>query len=134
MTYKVIKPFDSAIKGDIFENTLDPFVFDMTREVKSTNGYCEVNMSIDSDTAKQLVNDGYLVEVNESCDNCDCCNKLAKVTSKVNELIETYTNDYEALLKEYNDGGVQPCVKVEAETVYHNLIKVLNEIKGLLDE
>ena len=47
---------------------------------------------------------------------------------------DTYTKDYNELMKDYNEGNVQQCVKVEAETVYHNLNKVLNSIKDLLDE
>ena len=49
-------------------------------------------------------------------------------------VIDTYTKDYNELMKDYNEGNVQQCVKVEAETVYHNLNKVLNSIKDLLDE
>ena len=49
-------------------------------------------------------------------------------------MIDTYTKDYNELMKDYNEGNVQQCVKVEAETVYHNLNKVLNSIKDLLDE
>ena len=31
-----------------------------------------------------------------------------------------------------NKGEIQPCVKLEAETVYYNLNKVLNKIKDTL--
>ena len=32
-------------------------------------------------------------------------------------------------MDKYSEGKVPPCVKLEAETVYYNLTKVLNKIK-----
>ena len=128
MEYKVIKPFDNAIKGDIFSNEYDDSLFEMTREVENSRSFSEINMTIDSDEIESLVEDGYLVKVED--DN----EKLNRISDKVNELIDTYTKDYTALLTEYEKGGIQPCVKVEAETVYTNLIKVLNALKKEIDE
>lgn len=128
MEYKVIKPFDNAIKGDIFSNDYCEDLFEMTREVENSRSFSEINMTIDSDEIESLVEDGYLVKVED--DN----EKLNKISDKVNTLIDTYTKDYTALLTEYEKGGIQPCVKVEAETVYTNLIKVLNALKKEIDE
>ena len=85
-------------------------------------------MTIEPKEIDKLVYEGYLVKVEDDND------KLNKISDKVNELIDTYTKDYTALLTEYEKGGVQPCVKVEAETVYTNLIKVLNALKKEIDE
>jgi hypothetical protein len=52
----------------------------------------------------------------------------------VEEKIEQYTSDHEALTAQYNEGDVPQCVKVEADTVYFNLIKVLNKIKDIINE
>jgi hypothetical protein len=34
----------------------------------------------------------------------------------------------------YNDQEIPTCVKVEADTVYYNLTKVLNTIKDIINE
>lgn len=128
MEYKVIKPFDLAIKGDIFSNDCCEDLFEMTRKIENGSSYCEINMTIEPKEIDKLVYEGYLVKVEDDND------KLNKISDKVNELIDTYTKDYTALLTEYEKGGVQPCVKVEAETVYTNLIKVLNALKKEIDE
>lgn len=134
MTYKVIKPFGVASKGDVFTNVQEPEVFEMTHEEDRGDFYSESYMSIDIDKVANLVNDGYLIKVDE-VEPCQCdCQKLAKVTGKVNELIKQYTDDYDHLKEEYEAGNVQQCVKVEAETVYTNMIKVLEHIKKILDE
>lgn len=128
MEYKVIKPFDLAIKGDIFSNDCCEDLFEMTREIENGRSYCEISMTIEPKEVDKLVYEGYLVKVEDDND------KLNKISDKVNELIDTYTKDYTALLTEYEKGGIQPCVKVEAETVYTNLIKVLNALKKEIDE
>lgn len=132
MEYKVIKPFDLAIKGDIFSNNRCEDLFEMTREIENSSSYCEISMTIEPKEIDKLVYEGYLVKLKVANDNDN--NKLNKISDKVNELIDTYTKDYTALLTEYEKGGVQPCVKVEAETVYTNLIKVLNALKKEIDE
>ena len=60
--------------------------------------------------------------------------KLGEVLNFVEEKIEQYTADHEALTAQYNEGDVPQCVKVEADTVYFNLIKVLNKIKEIIHE
>lgn len=135
MTYKVIKPFGVAVKGDVFNNSGDPNSFEMLHtEGDPGTAYSECYMAISKAEADAYVADGYLIKVDEA-EPCQCdCQKLARVTTKVNELIEGYTDDYNRLKEEYEEGNVQQCVKVEAETVYTNMIKVLNCIKKILDE
>lgn len=138
--YKVIKEFGSAKEGDVFTK-VDGLegLWDFQKTIQLDDAETFVSMTFDSSTMNSLEEKGYVVgyESEEECDNCDncCCNnKLRIVKEFVDESISTYTEDYEELMREYDKGNVQPCVKVEAETVYHNLIKVLNTIKGLLDE
>lgn len=134
MTYKVIKPFGVAVKGDIFDNNEDPNTFEMLHTENANSVYSECYMSINTVDVEGYVAEGYLIKVDEE-EPCQCdCQKLARVTTKVNELIEQYTDDYNRLKDEYEEGNVQQCVKVEAETVYTNMIKVLNCIKKILDE
>ena len=134
MTYKVIKPFGVAVKGDVFDNNEDPNTFEMLHTEDANSVYSECYMSINTADVEGYVTDGYLIKVDEE-EPCQCdCQKLARVATKVNELIEQYTDDYGRLKDEYEEGNVQQCVKVEAETVYINMIKVLNCIKKILDE
>ena len=74
------------------------------------------------------------VEEDDACDDCCCCDKLNDLEDKIDDMIDTYTDDYKALMEEYDKGNVQQCVKVEAETVYQNLIKVLGNLKSFINE
>lgn len=116
--YKVIKDFSFAGKGDVFIKVEDLNLWELQKS--------------------ELANKYYVIWYSEEAqedDECECCcDKLEKVKEYVNTLIDTYIKDYNELMKDYNEGNVQQCVKVEAETVYHNLNKVLNSIKDLLDE
>ena len=49
-------------------------------------------------------------------------------------LLEQYENDHNELVEQYNEGEVPQCVKVEADTVYFNMTKVLKHIQGLINE
>ena len=132
--YKVIKDFSFAEKGDVFTKVEDLNLWELQKSEVVSDTETYTSMAFDSSTMEELANKDYViwyseeVEKDDNEDECECCcDKLEKVKEYVNTLIDTYTKDY-------NEGNVQQCVKVEAETVYHNLNKVLNSIKDLLDE
>lgn len=133
MQYKVIKPFGKAVKGDIFENTEDVDIFELSKVEDNKDYFAETYMSIDTTSVNNLVQQGFLEELEQAECACDCA-KLAKVTSKINELLGTYAEDYKKLMEQYNEGEVPQCVKVEAETVYTNLTKVLQTLKNIVNE
>ena len=133
MTYKVINPFDIAVKGDVFTNDEDPSVYRMSRFVRTSKGELTVEMTMDKADIDELIESGNLIEVKENI-QCSDCDKLAKIAGKIDSMMKTYTKNYEDLLKQYEAGDVQPCVKVEAETVYYNVIKTLEILKKALDE
>lgn len=135
--YKVIKDFSFAEKGDVFTKVEDLNLWELQKSEVISDTETYTSMAFDSSTMEELANKDYVIWFNEDendCCVCDCCDKLEEVKEYVNTLIDTYTKDYNELMKDYNEGNVQQCVKVEAETVYHNLNKVLNSIKDLLDE
>lgn len=139
--YKVIKDFSSAEKGDVFTKVEDLNLWELQKSEVVSDTETYTSMAFDSSTMEELANKDYVIWYSEEAqeddneDECECCcDKLEKVKEYVNTLIDTYTKDYNELMKDYNEGNVQQCVKVEAETVYHNLNKVLNSIKDLLDE
>lgn len=139
--YKVIKEFSFAEKGDVFTKVEDLNLWELQKSETKPEMETYTSMSFDSSTMDELAKKDYVIwfseeaEEDDNEDECErCCDKLEKVKEYVNTLIDTYTKDYNELMKDYNEGNVQQCVKVEAETVYHNLNKVLNSIKDLLDE
>lgn len=151
MTYKVIKDFVNARKGDIFEEVINEDIFMNPHPVyvmerieggdnisDSGEHYMRswVSMELSKEMVDAYVKSGFLLAENDKDEEVKVSNedKLTDISLYVDMLINTYTNDYNNLLKDFEDGNVQPCVKVEAETVYHNMIKILNSIKAKIDE
>lgn len=135
-TYKVIKPFNNAIKGDIFfcDPDYDETVYQLERNEVIDNIQSSVYMEISKDIIDEFVKEGYLIECNEEDTDVAEDNSLNIVLEYVESLINQYSQDYNNMLKSFEDGDIQPCVKVEAETVYYNLNKVLNSIKDKIYE
>ena len=134
--FKVIKPFNNAIKGDIFycDPDYDENVYELERNEMKDNIQTTVYMEMTKEIIDEFVKQGYLVECDEEDEIADEPTGLEKVLNYVDSLINQYTEDYNNMLKSFEDGDIQPCVKVEAETVYYNLNKVLNAIKDKIHE
>ena len=128
--YKVIKAFNDLEKGDVLNRTEDDTFF-IEKESQTEFGDKYFSIELSEETAEILENDGYLLGMNDE-DEED--SKLEEIEEYVDTLIDTYTNDFNSMMEAYNEGDIQTCVKVEAETVYHNLIKVLNSIKNKINE
>ena len=131
--YKVIKEFGCAQKGDVLQEN-EEGLFELTVECDCNDCYSSRSICVGSDIADTLALAGYLEEFEECERVCPSEEKLKEVLNFVDEKIEQYTADHEALTAQYNEGDVPQCVKVEADTVYFNLIKVLNKIKELIHE
>ena len=134
-TYKVIKEFGCAQKGDVLYENKEG-LFELNVECDCNDCYSSRSICISSDIAVTLESAGYLQEFEEDevTPTCPSEEKLEAVLSFIEEKIEQYTADHEALTAQYNEGDVPQCVKVEADTVYFNLIKVLNKIKEIIHE
>lgn len=130
--YKVIKEFGCAQKGDVLQEN-EEGLFELNVESDCSDCYSSRSICISSDIANTLALAGYLEEFEEEKVICPIA-KLNEVSNFVETKIEQYTEDHEALTAQYNEGDVPPCVKVEADTVYFNLIKVLNKIKEIINE
>lgn len=122
---------------ELMNMLIDPryiITFPESNSVKSNNkgntesSKSEVNEKEDTNESKDQCSDNIKPEMT----NSDL--KLKKIADTIEKLILTYDNDHKNLMEEYNNGNVQTCVKVEAETVYTNLIKVLNKIKEIVNE
>lgn len=126
MKYKVIKEFGIAKKGDIFENSAeDPQLF--TFEVEENNFYR--SMSISDELLETYEEHGYVTRIDED-DNVETT--IKETVEFIDSLLEQYDSDLNETITKFNNGEIQPCVKLEAETVYYNLTKVLKEVKNKL--
>lgn len=132
-TYKVIKEFGCAQKGDVLHEN-EAGLFELSVECDCNDCYSSRSVCISSDIADTLAHAGYLEEAKEMTTVSIAEDKLSEVLNFVEEKIEQYEQDHEALVAQYNEGDVPQCVKVEADTVYFNLIKVLNKIKEIIHE
>ena len=131
--YKVIKEFGCAQKGDVLHEN-EEGLFELNVECDCSDCYSSRSICISSDIADTLATAGYLEEAVEMTSVSIAKDKLEEVLNFIEEKIEQYTADHEALTAQYNEGDVPQCVKVEADTVYFNLIKVLNKIKDIINE
>lgn len=137
MKYKVIKSYGIFKKGDILEWDADVEAF--TLDV--TDGNTFRSAMIDSISANLLLEEGVLsffeeVDANEALGKAvdDLTKRIVNTYAFIDDLRKSYENDWNTVLKGYEAGEVQPCVKVEAETVFYNLQKVLKSIREKLDE
>ena len=123
---KIIKDIDNFAqrKGAIFiaKDGCNEYVN------KGNNGDMSWIVSLDIATVAYYIENGYAIRLSDECE------KLEAVKERVENMIKQYTIDHNNMLQSFENGEVQPCVKVEAETVYYNLIKVLNNILEKINE
>ena len=128
MTYKVVKEFDSLKKGDLLNNQEDPEVFVYEKETENSYHYVSYSENIIDD----LLNEGYLMEVEEEDKSCEDVDVICKVVDEIDRLLEQYQKDNDVVTEKFANNEVPYCAKVEADTVHKNLTKVLNHIKSML--
>ena len=130
--YKVIKEFGCAQKGDIL-NENEEGIFELVVECNCDDCHCSRSICISSDIADTLALAGYLEEF-EEVKECKAELKLKEISEHIDEMLKQYAEDHDALIEQYNEGELPACIKVEADTVYHNMTKVLKHIQELINE
>lgn len=120
MEYTFKKDFGFFKANDVLTWNEDIDAF--TMDVKDGNSFRSA--MIDERTVEDLRLEGLLV-ANAEPEN----DKINTTVEFIDSLLKQYEDDYKEVTQKYKEGKVQPCVKVEAETVYFNLTKVLNKIK-----
>ncbi len=120
MEYTFKKDFGFFKANDVLTWNEDIDAF--TMDVEEGNSFRSA--MIDERTVEDLRLEG-LLEANAEPEN----DKINTTVEFIDSLLKQYENDYKEVTQKYKEGKVQPCVKVEAETVYFNLTKVLNKIK-----
>lgn len=119
MEYTFKKDFGFFKANDVL--TWDEDLNAFTMDVKEDNGFKFA--MIDANTAEDMYEEGLLTKVKPNID------KISATVKFIDSLLNQYEDDYKEVMQKYKEGKVQPCVKVEAETVYFNLTKVLNKVR-----
>ena len=120
MEYTFKKDFGFFKANDVLTWNEDVDAF--TMDVEEGNSFRSA--MIDERTVEDLRLEGLLVANTEPKND-----KINTTIEFIDSLLKQYEDDYKEVTQKYKEGEVQPCVKVEAETVYFNLTKVLNNIK-----
>ena len=120
MEYTFKKDFGFFKANDVLTWNEDIDAF--TMDVEEGNSFRSA--MIDERTVEDLRLEG-LLEANAEPEN----DKINATVGFIDSLLKQYEDDYEEVMQKYKEGKIQPCVKVEAETVYFNLTKVLNKVR-----
>ena len=119
MEYTFKKDFGFFKANDVLTWNEDIDAF--TMDVEEGNSFRSA--MIDERTVEGLYEEGILTMVEPKND------KINATVGFIDSLLKQYEDDYEEVMQKYKEGKIQPCVKVEAETVYFNLTKVLNKVR-----
>lgn len=130
MKYKVVEDFGFLIKGDILEQRGDVYVLE---ERINIDGYTSYRYAeFDKEALDEEVNSGRIITIEDEPVD-ENVKRLNDTIDLLNELDKKYYEDYNKLMEEYEKGDVPTCLKVEAETVYENLGKLVNAIRKTLE-
>lgn len=130
-TLRVIEPFFITEVGDMFTLSEDGkfYVFERNDEFRKASDTNEINSSysakfnISVDYAKDLLEDGYLEEVDSIKKN------FVNVFDEIDNLMNKYQKELSNI--DTDLAGEPQCVKVEKTTVLTNILSVLNHLKTL---
>lgn len=124
--YKFVKSLLNIEKGTVL--TLDKDLDLYTSS--SDNGY----VAISEEIADNMVENGTLISVEYTEEEvaCDTCTRMENLKEFVSAALTAYEDKHEEIIEKYNNQEIPACVKVEADTVYFNLIKVLNKVNSII--
>lgn len=131
--YIVVKPFGFLRKGDILTLDGSLYIFSDEKSADNNDYYSKVNVAFSIGMAQQYEKSG-LIEAVEKDTNTIADNKLKKIAKLISTLKNTYDKRNKNIAKSYEDGKIQTCVKVEHDTVYFNMMKLLNKIESIVNE
>ena len=93
--------------------------------------HCSRSISLSKDLVEDYVKSGLLEPVTKDNDSSD---KLTKISNFIKQLKKKYDKRKEVVENKYKNGEIPTCVKVEHDTVYFNLTKLLNKIESIVNE
>ena len=128
---KLVKPLYYMEAGSIFEFKDGEYVCEIknnvndviTNDGKNTVEFSQ-RMSISEESAKNLIEKGFLKEVVSEDDS-----NFINVFDQIDKMLTMYKTELNNLDNDYEDSPA--CMKVEKETVLKNLIKALTYLKNL---
>ena len=133
--YKVISDIiDTLNEGDILKynpNTNEYFFTDKGNYPEAGYSYSRY-VSISSNVVEEYAKQGFLEAVEEKNEVSDT--KVKKLLTEIKRLQNKYNQRKDAVEKKYNEGKMPTCQKVEHDTVYFNLMKVLNKLESIINE
>lgn len=133
--YKVISDIiDTLNEGDILKynpNTNEYFFTDKGNYPEAGYSYSRY-VSLSSNVAEEYAKQGFLEAVEEKNEVSDT--KIKKLLTEIKRLQNKYNQRKDAVEKKYNEGKMPTCQKVEHDTVYFNLMKVLNKLESIINE
>lgn len=130
---RVIEPFFDVDINDTFVLSDDAkfYVFEKNEEFHTNSSETEdltsslkSTFKISIKWAKQLVEDGYLEEVNEKANA-----KFVNVFDEIEKLLNAYQEELKLIPETMKESP--ECLRVERTTVLMNMIKVLSYLKTL---
>ena len=132
-SYIATEDFSFLFKGDVI--TLDNDKYTLSKEDNYSDSncvsHCSRSISLSKDLVEDYVKSGLLEPVTNNNDSSD---KLTKITNLINQLKKKYDRRNEVVESKYKNGEIPTCVKVEHDTVYFNLTKLLNKIESIVNE
>ena len=140
--YKVVKPIGCAKRDDIFK-TEDGIEYVM-ESTNSNDKYTNSRyMMITANYVLELLNGGNLKEWGEEIEDetntdeeyipSNAELKLIALEAFLDDCTKKYQDNIQKVNEDYKNGKIQPCVKVESETVNYNLLKFIKAVKQILD-
>lgn len=133
--YKVISDIiDTLNEGDILKynpNTNEYFFTDKGNYPDVGYSYSRY-VSLSSNAVEEYAKQGFLEAVEEKSEASDA--KIKRVLAEIKRLQNKYNQRKDAVEKKYNEGKMPTCQKVEHDTVYFNLMKVLNKLESIINE
>lgn len=131
--YKVIKPFGCAEVDDVFSYNKENENFIMSSEKTTDNTYSAKSMIISANVIDNYVKAGLLSPTKEDkIDNNS--DKVKKLYTEIKRLQNKYNQRNKVVEEKYEAGKMPTCQKVEHDTVYFNLMKVLNKFESIINE
>lgn len=131
--YKVLREFEGLEVGDIlkYDEEHDNFIFN--RYVSDRNSSSSYTLSLSNGLVETYIKGGYL-EPNSTLveDKQDITHsKLRNLQDFIAKQKKFYQDRNERIQRKYDNGKLQSCVKVEHDTVYFNMMKLLNKIESI---
>lgn len=129
--YKVIKPFAGLEEGDVLSFDKETNNYILTEEQNDGNYYFSRQIELNTETVKSYVAMDYLIPLKAAKEEDE---RIAKLNKFIDQQLSKYEERNKKIHNKYENGRIPTCVKVEHDTVYFNLVKLLNKIKELLNE